>query len=249
MKVEHASAWLIALAAPCVGSFIGLLADRLPQGGKVVVDRSRCASCQGTLRWHELVPIVSWLAQSGRCRRCGAPIGWTAIGAEIAALAIALWVVAVLPEHAWPAGLSLGWTLLLLSLIDLNSMLLPDRITLPLLGGGLVAAAMLAPERWSEHALGAAIGFFSLATLALLYEKARGRTGLGGGDAKLFAAIGAWVGVMGLPSALLIAGMAGIAHALVRGRGRLAGGDRIPFGPALALGGWIVWLHGPLAWS
>jgi leader peptidase (prepilin peptidase)/N-methyltransferase len=249
MKVEHASAWLIALAAPCVGSFIGLIADRLPRGAKFVADRSRCGSCEATLRWSELIPIFSWLAQAGRCRRCNAAIGWMPIGAEIAALGVALWVLMVLPEGAWAAGLALGWSLLLLSLIDLRSMLLPDRITLPLLGAGLVAAAMLAPERWYEHAAGAAIGFSSLATLALVYEKARGRTGLGGGDAKLFAAIGAWVGVMGLPSALLIAGITGIGHAFVRGRGRLAGGDRIPFGPALALGGWIVWLHGPFAWS
>jgi leader peptidase (prepilin peptidase)/N-methyltransferase len=249
MMLPDASAWLIALAAPCVGSFIGLVAHRLPEDGKIIADRSRCAACGVELNWHELVPIASWVAQRGRCRRCGASIGWAALGAEIGALAIAAWVVMALPEWAWLAGLALGWSLLLLSIIDLETMLLPDRITLPLLAGGLLATAMLAPERWSEHVVGAAVGFASLAALAALYEKARGRTGLGGGDAKLFGAIGAWVGVMGLPSALLIAGLAGLAHALVRGRGRLAAGARIPFGPALALGGWIVWLHGPLAWS
>ena len=249
MMLPNASAGLILLAAPCAGSFIGLLAHRLPQGGEIVADRSRCATCGTELGWRELVPIASWVAQRGRCRSCGASIGWTALVAEIGALAIAAWAVMVLPQGAWLAGLGLGWSLLLLSLIDLKTMLLPDRLTLPLLAAGLLAAAMLAPERWSEHAIGAAIGFSSLAALAVLYEKARGRTGLGGGDAKLFGAIGAWVGVMGLPSALLIAGLAGLAHALVSGRGRLSAGARIPFGPALALGGWIVWLHGPLAWS
>jgi leader peptidase (prepilin peptidase)/N-methyltransferase len=248
MDGQYAPALLIGLAAPCVGSFAGLVADRLPSGAPIVAGRSRCASCETRLRWHELVPIVSWLAQRGRCRRCGAAIGWAALVAELAALAVALWVLLALPERAWLPALALGWSLLLLSLIDLKSMLLPDRITLPLLAAGLASAALLAPERWSSHALGAAIGFGSLAALAMLYEKARGRTGLGGGDAKLFAAIGAWIGWAGLPSALLIAGIAGIAHAFIQGRGRLSGGERIPFGPALALGGWIVWLHGPLAW-
>jgi leader peptidase (prepilin peptidase)/N-methyltransferase len=155
----------------------------------------------------------------------------------------------VLPSNAWFPGLALGWSLLLLSLIDLKAMLLPDRITMPLLVGGLFAVAILAPTRLSEHALGAAIGFLSLTTVALLYEKVRGHAGLGGGDAKLFAAIGAWIGWMGLPSALFIAGVIGIGHVALRGSGRLTGADRIPFGPALALGGWIVWLHGPLVWQ
>ncbi len=240
---------LIALAAPCVGSFIGVVAERLPQGRSILFARSRCETCEARLRWHELIPIVSWVVQRGRCRRCAARIGTAAIAAELAALAIAVWTLLVLPERAWLPGLLLGWGLFLLALIDLRTMLLPDRITLPLLAAGLIVTGLLAPTRLAEHALGAAIGFASLATLGLVYERARGRVGLGGGDAKLFAAIGAWVGWPGLPSALLIAGIAGIAHAGLRGRGRLIAGDRVPFGPALAFGGWIVWLHGPLVWS
>lgn len=249
MNGVSASALLIALAAPCVGSFIALVSERVPQGRSIVAGRSACESCHAHLSWFELVPIASWIAQGGCCRRCGSAIGWTVIAAEAAALAIALWVLLALPERAWLPGLAYGWSLLLLSFIDLRSMLLPDRITLPLLAAGLIAGALLAPSRWSEHALGAVIGFLSLAALGLLYERARGRAGLGGGDAKLLAAIGAWIGWMGLPSALLIAGMVGLGHAAVRGRGRLAGADRVPFGPALALGGWVVWLHGPLTWS
>ncbi|HXV22659.1 MAG TPA: A24 family peptidase [Alphaproteobacteria bacterium] len=249
MDGQLAAALLISLSAPCVGSFIGLAAERLACGRSVVSGRSGCTCCGAALRWYELIPIFSWLSQAGRCRRCDSVIGWIPLISEIAALAIAIWVMFALPKDAWLPGLALGWSLLLLSLIDLKSMLLPDRITLPLLVGGLIAAAVLTPARLSEHALGAAIGFLSLTALALLYERARGSVGLGGGDAKLFAAIGAWVGWMGLPSALLIAGIVGIGHAIVRGGGRLTGADRIPFGPALALGGWIVWLHGPLVWS
>jgi leader peptidase (prepilin peptidase)/N-methyltransferase len=248
MDGETGLVLLIALAAPCIGSFLCLLADRLPAGSGAALGRSRCESCAVRLRWFELMPIASWIAQRGRCRRCNAPIGWPALGAELAGLAIALWALAALPERAWLAGLAFGWTLLLLSLIDLRTMRLPDLLTLPLIGGGLLAASSLSPERLPEHAIGAAAGFLSLAALALLYRRARGRTGLGGGDAKLFAAIGAWVGWTGLPSALLVAGVAGLLHAAWRGRGTLRAGDRIPFGPALALGGWIVWLHGALTW-
>jgi leader peptidase (prepilin peptidase)/N-methyltransferase len=249
MDARTAPALLIALAAPCAGSFLGLIADRLPLGRGVVTGRSRCLGCERELRWWELVPIVSWLAQRGRCRSCGCVIGWRVLAAELAALAVGMWVVLALPQSLWLAGLVFGWSLLLLSLIDLRCMLLPDRITLPLIAAGLLAAAIVAPSRWADHAIGAAIGFLSLTLLALLYETMRGRTGLGGGDAKLFAAIGAWVGWMGLPSALLIACCAGLGHALLQGRGRLNAAERIPFGPALALGGWIVWLHGPLSWS
>ncbi len=249
MDVELVPALLIMLLAPCVGSFIGLAAERLPRGRGIIAGRSSCTGCAAQLRWCELIPIFSWISQAGRCRRCGSAIGWTALISELAALAIALWVMLTLPPGEWLPGLALGWSLLLLSLIDLKTMLLPDRITLPLLVGGLFAAAVLSPARLSEHALGAAIGFLSLTALALLYERARGHAGLGGGDAKLFAAIGAWIGWMGLPSALFIAGVVGIGHAALRGGGRLTGADRIPFGPALALGGWIVWLHGPLVWS
>ena len=249
MDGETGLVLLIALAAPCIGSFLALIADRLPEGSGVVLGRSRCDSCAAELRWFELMPIASWVAQKGRCRNCNARIGWAPLGAELAALAVALWALAALPERAWLAGLAFGWTLLLLALIDLRTMRLPDLLTMPLLAGGLLAGSALSPDRLPEHALGAAAGFASLAALALLYQRARGRAGLGGGDAKLFAAIGAWIGWTALPSALLFAGVAGLVHAACRGRGRLRGSDRIPFGPALALGGWIVWLHGALTWS
>ena len=118
-----------------------------------------------------------------------------------------------------------------------------------MLAGGLLTAAILTPGQLTDHLLGAVCGYASLAVLAISYQALRGRVGLGGGDAKLFAAIGAWTGWLGLPSVLLISGIAGLAYALARGRGRVSAQERIPFGPALALGGWIVWLHGPLVLS
>ena len=246
MDGESALPVLIALTAPCIGSFIAAIGDRLPQGRTLILDRSRCESCAKQLHWHELIPIWSWITQSGKCRDCGAQIGWAALGAELCALGLAIWALLVLPAAAVLPGVALGWTLLLLTILDFKTMRLPDTITLPLLAGGLITAGILAPTQITEHLLGAVLGYASLAVLAIAYEMVRGRAGLGGGDAKLFAAIGAWVGWPGLPSVLLISGVAGIAYAFLHGRGRLSAHDRIPFGPSLALGGWIVWLHGPL---
>jgi len=249
MDGESALPALVTLAAPCIGSFVAAIGDRLPQGRTLILDRSRCESCATQLRWHELIPIWSWISQRGKCRHCGARIGWPALFVELCALALAIWALLVLPSAAVLPAVAFGWTLLLLAILDFKTMRLPDAITLPLLVAGLIAAAILAPTRITDHLLGAVLGYAGMALLAVAYETVRGRVGLGGGDAKLFAAIGAWIGWQGLPSVLLISGIAGIAYALLRGRGRLRAHDCIPFGPSLAAGGWIVWVHGPLVLS
>jgi leader peptidase (prepilin peptidase)/N-methyltransferase len=249
MDFEGALPVFTALSAPCVGSFISAIGDRLPQGRAVMFDRSRCESCAKQLHWYELIPIWSWIVQAGICRGCGARIGWPVLCAELGALGVAIWALLVLPTAALLPGVAFGWTLLLLAIIDSKTMRLPDSITLPLLLAGLATAALLVPAELAGHLLGAALGYASLALLAIVYRSIRGRVGLGGGDAKLFAAIGAWIGWQGLPSVLLISGLSGLAYALFRGRGRVCAQERIAFGPALALGGWIVWLYGPLVLS
>ena len=235
---------IILASAPCFGSFVGLAADRLPGRRSVLGGRSCCDSCKRILRWPDLIPIASWLALQGRCRHCGAAIGCTPLLAELAALVIAVWAWFILPMPQLIAGLVLGWSLLLLALIDLRHMLLPDRITLPLLALGLAVTALIEPARLPAHVIGAAAAYLGLALVARLYAQLRGRAGLGGGDGKLLAALGAWLGWEALPSVLLIAGIAGLLFAAAAGR--LAPSDRIAFGPALGLAGWIVWLHGPL---
>jgi leader peptidase (prepilin peptidase)/N-methyltransferase len=249
MDFEGALPVFTALSAPCVGSFISAIGDRLPQGRTVMFDYSRCESCAKQLRWRELIPIWSWIIQGGICRYCGARIGWPVLCSELSALGVALWALLVLPTAALLPGVAFGWTLLLLAILDFKTMRLPDSITLSLLAAGLATAAILVPTELADHLLGAVLGYASLTLLAIAYENVRGRVGLGGGDAKLFAAIGAWVGWQGLPSVLLISGLAGLAYALLRGRGRLRPHERIPFGPALALGGWMIWLYGPLVLS
>ena len=122
--------WGLVLVAPFIGSFLGLLIQRLPEGSPVARGRSRCDGCGATLRVRDLVPILSWLMVGARCRYCGRPLGWFYPGVELAALAIAL--ASVLIDDGRGAWLDclLGWWLLALGWIDLRSWLLPDALTL-----------------------------------------------------------------------------------------------------------------------
>jgi leader peptidase (prepilin peptidase)/N-methyltransferase len=165
---------------------------------------------------------------------------------ELSALAVAVLAVAVLPPALSLVGAGLGWALLLLAAIDLREMLLPDTLTLPLAAVGLALAGFGLGGFW-DHAVGAVLGFGLMAGVREAFTAATGREGLGLGDAKLFAAAGAWTGWYGLPSVLLIATLAGLTHMLLRSRtGRGAMHEAIPFGPAIALGFWVTWLWGPV---
>lgn len=244
-----ALAWTMVAAAPFIGSFLGVLIRRLPEDRPIARGRSVCEGCGQTLAPRDLVPLLSWLLNRGRCRFCSRPIGFFYPAVELAALAVAL--VAVMADSGGRVWLDclLGWWLLVLAWIDARHWLLPDALTLPLILAGLGAAAAFAPGALFARALGAALGYSLLAALAWIYRKARGREGLGGGDAKLLAAAGAWVGVGALPGVVLAAALAALAAALLM---RLAGrplttGSAIPFGPFLALATWLVWLYGPLS--
>jgi leader peptidase (prepilin peptidase)/N-methyltransferase len=127
-------------------------------------------------------------------------------------------------------------------------LVLPDELTLPLVGAGLIVAYLLDADAAIGHAIGAVTGFAALFVLAAVYKRVRKREGLGLGDAKLFAAAGAWVSWSGLASVVLVASVTALVVVLVRsvlGR-RVAADERIPFGPYLCLATWLVWLYGPL---
>ena len=240
---------LIAVAiAPFIGSFLGVLALRLPEGRPIGWSRSACEHCGHVLAASDLVPIASFVALRGRCRYCRAGIGGFVLVIELAALAVAVW--AGLETSGWILAVTcaFGWTLLLLAAIDWRVQLLPDVITLPLLAAGLSAAYFFARESWLDHLIGAASGFIALALVALVYRYLRGREGLGLGDAKLLAALGAWVAWGGIPTVLLWGSLLGLLFALGRAvaGGSLRLSDRLPFGVFLASGGWLVWLYGPL---
>ncbi len=226
-------------AAPFVGSFLGVLARRLPEGRPVGLARSACELCGHTLSPIELVPVASFLWQRGRCRHCGGRIAPAHLWIELAALAVAVSAAWMEPDPAtlW-ADCAFGWTLLALAWIDWTHYRLPDVLTLPLVLAGLGATAWLDPDAATDHAVAAALGYAALRLLALVYRALRGRDGLGGGDAKMLAAAGAWVGVAGLGPTVLAAALTGFAVAGLRGT--LQADAMVPFGTCLAVGAWLV---------
>ena len=197
-----------------------------------------------------MVPLLSLLLQRGRCRACGARLSWFYPAVEVAALAVALmaWWRLPGPEVGWLwASCVLGWALLALAWIDARHFRLPDALTLPLIPAGLLATQALAPAAVLDHAVAALAGYASFALVAAGYRRWRGRAGLGAGDAKLLASCGAWLGLEALPMLVLLAALLGLAMALALAwrQGRLRGDMAVPFGPALALACWLLWLWGP----
>ncbi len=235
----------LVILAPFVGSFLGVLARRLPRGESIVRPRSQCESCGAALGPRELVPIASFLVQRGACRHCRAPIARDHLLMELAATLVPAVALAALPWAGWDELLAasvLGWVLLALAAIDWAHWILPDVLTLPLLLAGLAATAALAPADLADHLAAALAGGGGLALVALAYRRLRGRDGLGYGDVKLLAAGGAWDGLASLPLVLAGAAVAGLVLAVVLHGRRLGRGSAVPFGPPLCLAIWVAFL-------
>jgi leader peptidase (prepilin peptidase)/N-methyltransferase len=239
----------LLVLAPIIGSFLGVVVRRYPAGETIGWSRSRCEGCGTVLASRDLVPLISWAATLGRCRYCRHRLGWFYPAIEIAALLVALIAVAI--DDASRAWLDcvLGWWLLMLAWIDLRQWVLPDVLTLPLIVVGLAAAAVFDPDNLLDRALGAAVGYPTLRGLAWVYRALRQREGLGGGDAKLLSAVGAWLGLVALPEVILAAALGGLAAAgVLRLAGaRLRASSALPFGPFLALPAWVVWMCGSVS--
>jgi leader peptidase (prepilin peptidase)/N-methyltransferase len=245
--------WMLPVAAgPFIGSFLGVLVRRLPEGRPVAAARSCCEACGHVLRPRDLVPLASFAVQRGSCRYCGAPIARAHPAIELAAMAVAAIAACVVPAGGYPGSAplwiscTLGWWLLALGWIDAASFRLPDALTLPLILAGLAEALWLEPDAIFDRAEAAAIAAASLYMLAFLYRRLRGRDGIGLGDAKLLAAGGAWLGVAALPWVMIAGASLALGYALIlRLRGvRLNGATKIQFGPFLAASIWIAWLLG-----
>jgi leader peptidase (prepilin peptidase)/N-methyltransferase len=248
MALDVRGSWLLAMlgfaAGAIVGSFLATVLVRWPAGRSAATGRSKCDGCGAALGPLELVPILSYLFSRGRCRRCGERIDRRHLAVELVAALIG---AAALLLGGWPlgaAGAILGWWLLILAALDIEHHWLPDRLTLPLIPAGLfVAAAGIGPPL-VDRLIGAAAGFLLLWAIGAGYAWLRGREGLGGGDPKLFAAIGAWLGWQFLPFVMLGAGLLGLAALLVlRLRGSaVAATDRLPLGTLMAACAWPLWL-------
>jgi leader peptidase (prepilin peptidase) / N-methyltransferase len=159
-----------------------------------------------------------------------------------------LWTMSVSPGPLALIGGLLGCQLMLIAMLDAEHFWLPHRLTVPLGLMGLAQAAAFQPDQFVDRLIGAAVGFAALASIAWVYRRARGRDGMGGGDFRLLAAAGAWVGWIGLPSVLVLGSVAGLVVVGARtARGKaLNAAEEVPFGVYLAVGLWLTWLYGPL---
>ena len=213
----------------------------------LVIDRSRCPHCAHQLAAWDNIPLLSFVVLRGRCRYCRAPISWQYPAVELlTGLAFAACVWHFGPGlQAW-VGLVFSGFLIASSGIDLRTTLLPDQLTYPLLWIGLVLSTIGVYVDPVAAILGATAGYLSLWSVYWAFKLLTGKEGMGYGDFKLLAALGAWCGIRGVLPIVMIAALLGAvigsAWLLLRGRDRAT---PIPFGPFLALGGWVQLLWGP----
>ncbi|MBS0364433.1 MAG: prepilin peptidase [Proteobacteria bacterium] len=221
----------------------------------LVVPRSACPACKAPITALQNIPLLSWLFLRGRCASCRAPIS---VRYPLVELLTGLTTGAVAWRFGvgWPAfaAMALTWSLVALTFIDLDTQLLPDDITLPLLWAGMLMNMLLAPAAGAASlpvglgasVIGAMAGYVSLWSVYHLFRLLTGKEGMGYGDFKLFAALGAWLGWQMLLPVILFAAavgaVTGLGLILARGRDR---STPIPFGPFLAAGGWLMLMYGP----
>ncbi|RZT95002.1 prepilin peptidase [Rivibacter subsaxonicus] len=260
----------LALLGLCIGSFLNVVVHRLPlmmerawklesaeMLGVAAPDvapltlskpASRCPHCGHRIRWYENIPLLSWIALRGRCSACKAPISARYPLVELATgllfAALAWRFPAQAPTFVWCGFVA---ALVALALIDWDTTLLPDSITLPLLWGGLIAAAL----GWTGIALstavwGAVAGYLALWSVYWLFKLTTGKEGMGAGDFKLLAALGAWLGwQMLLPIVLAASLLGAVVGIAMKFGGSLREGRYVPFGPFLAGAGLVVLYAGP----
>ena len=258
-----------AIAGLCVGSFLNVVIHRLPKmlergweaqcaelrgeaaapgpAYNLVVPRSACPACGMQITALQNIPVVSWLALGGKCAGCKAPISGRypmveILGGVLAACAI--WHFGATPQGV--AACVLLWSLLALTMIDFDTQLLPDGITLPLLWAGLIVNLWHTFAPLQDAVIGAAAGYLSLWTVYWAFKLIRGKEGMGYGDFKLLGALGAWLGWQVLPVIVLLSSVVGavVGMSLIVFKGR---DHSIPmaFGPFLAIAGAIALFYGP----
>ncbi|HEY2345275.1 MAG TPA: A24 family peptidase [Xanthomonadaceae bacterium] len=234
------------LGLPDADSADGESAVELAPPG-IVVERSFCPKCHHQLSALDNIPVVSWLSLGGRCRYCKAPISMQYPAVELLTAVASAGVVWHFGPH-WEsaAALVFTWFLVALSGIDLRTTLLPDQLTYPLLWIGLLASTLGLFADPVSALWGAAAGYLSLWSVFWGFKLLTGKEGMGRGDFKLLAALGAWCGIKGVFPIVLISALLGAvigsAWLMLRGRDRAT---PIPFGPYLAAAGWVQLLWGP----
>jgi leader peptidase (prepilin peptidase)/N-methyltransferase len=209
---------------------------------------SRCPACGHRIRWYENIPLASWLVLRGRCSACKTPISMRYPLVEIGtALLFGALAWRLGPQPATLLWCGVGAVLLVLALIDWDTTVLPDVLTLPLLWAGLLAATLgwLPGLSLPQSLWGAVAGYMSLFLVYWFFKLATGKEGMGFGDFKLLAALGAWLGWQAILPIVLMASVLGAVVGLVmKAGGSLRQGRFVPFGPFLAGGGVVVMLAG-----
>ena len=225
--------------------------EALPPLG-IAKPRSRCPHCGHQLRWHENLPLLGWLRLGGKCASCKAPIGLRYPLVELAtglAFAALSWRFGAQPTTLLWCGFVAA--LIALALIDWDTTLLPDAINQPLLWAGLLAALLGWTLPLDEALKGALAGYLSLWSVYWLFKLATGKEGMGYGDFKLLAALGAWLGWSLLPLVVLLSSLVGAVFGVaMMALQRHRAGQTMPFGPYLAAGGLIAFVWGKpiVAW-
>jgi leader peptidase (prepilin peptidase)/N-methyltransferase len=256
------TAYVVAVGA-VVGSFLNVVIYRVPLRRSIVSPGSACPACAAPIRWFDNIPVLSWLLLRARCRACAAPISARyplveAAAALMAYLAISRYGVSVVGLEV----LVFGWISLALGLIDYDHQILPDVITYPAIvfglgcsGASLLAAALelnspafLGFTSALDSLLGAAAGALLPITVIVVYRLIRGEEGMGWGDVKYLAAIGAVVGLRDCLWVLVLASVVGAVVGLVLiALGRGSGKTALPFGTFLAMAV-LIWLYAPPSW-
>lgn len=228
----------VTLIGMCIGSFLNVCIYRLPLGHSIVSPPSSCPVCKTSIKWHDNVPVFSYILLRGRCRGCKTPIS---VRYPMVELLTGLFALITWMEFGWTLSALIFFffitALLVITFIDIDHRIIPDVISLPGIPVGFAASFVLHDVGWLNSLIGILIGGGSLLLIAWGYQLIRGKDGMGGGDIKLLAMIGAFLGWKGVLFTIMASSftgtMVGIAMMLRAGKGMKMA---LPFGPFLATG-------------
>ncbi len=235
-----------ALLGLILGSFVNVCIYRIPLKKSIVFPPSSCPNCDEKIRFYDNIPLISYVLLLGKCRHCRNPLAWhyPFVEAVTGLLSLALFIKYGL-SYQYFLYLLFTTSLVAISFIDLQHQIIPDVISLPGIVAGLATSFLPGDISWLDSLIGIIAGGGSLYLVAFIYERITGKEGMGGGDIKLLAMIGAWLGWMSLHFIILISSLAGVVVGvpclLLAGKGLRV---RIPFGPFLALGALLFFFFG-----
>ena len=237
----------VFLCGAAIGSFLNVCIYRLPLEQSIVSPGSRCMSCGTEVRWFDNIPVISWLLLRGHCRQCGAgfSIRYPLVELLTACLFLLLFLRFGLTVSFFVYA-ALTASLLVVTFIDFDHQIIPDEISLPGIGLGFLASFFLPEPGWLSSLAGIIVGWGSLALVFYGYLWLTGREGMGGGDAKLLAMLGAFLGVKAVPfiifTSSLVGSIVGLSIMAIQRKGRHLA---IPFGPYLVFGALLYIFYGP----